>query len=82
MWKGKAERLAPLIKLCSRNQPWKWTDTEQNTFEDIKETVAKNTLLIMSCSSYKGSVVVVLSKAVVNGFVSFPPTPPLPSHPQ
>ena len=46
MWKGRAERLAPLTKLCSKNQPWKWTETEQKAFEDIKKTVAKNKLLI------------------------------------
>eukprot|EP00957_Ditylum_brightwellii_P164376 12514430-Ditylum_brightwellii.AAC.1 len=38
--------MAPLTKLCSENQPWKWTDTEQKAFEDIKKTLAKNTLLI------------------------------------
>eukprot|EP00957_Ditylum_brightwellii_P161292 12280643-Ditylum_brightwellii.AAC.1 len=45
-WKGRAERLASLTKLYSKNQPWKWTDTEQKAFEDIKTTAAKNTLLI------------------------------------
>eukprot|EP00957_Ditylum_brightwellii_P199865 15236334-Ditylum_brightwellii.AAC.1 len=42
MWKGRAARLAPITKLCSKNQPWKWTDTEQKSFEDIKKTVSKN----------------------------------------
>eukprot|EP00957_Ditylum_brightwellii_P102400 7805703-Ditylum_brightwellii.AAC.1 len=46
MWKGRTERLVLLTKLCSKNQQWKWTDTEQKVFEDTKKTVAKNTLLI------------------------------------
>eukprot|EP00957_Ditylum_brightwellii_P192324 14640865-Ditylum_brightwellii.AAC.1 len=41
MWKGRSERLAPLTKLCSKNQPWKWIDIEQKAFEDIKKTLAK-----------------------------------------
>eukprot|EP00957_Ditylum_brightwellii_P078971 6005656-Ditylum_brightwellii.AAC.1 len=44
--KDRAERFVPLTKLCSKNQPWKWTDTEQKAFEHIKKTVAKNRLLI------------------------------------
>eukprot|EP00957_Ditylum_brightwellii_P068478 5198846-Ditylum_brightwellii.AAC.1 len=44
MWKGRAEISAPLTKLYSKNQPWKWTDTM--AFDDIKKTLAKNTLLI------------------------------------
>eukprot|EP00957_Ditylum_brightwellii_P141214 10759065-Ditylum_brightwellii.AAC.1 len=45
MWKGRAERLAPLTKLCSKNHQWKWTDTEKKAVEGINKTVAKNTLL-------------------------------------
>eukprot|EP00957_Ditylum_brightwellii_P117902 8993240-Ditylum_brightwellii.AAC.1 len=45
-WKGKSEILTPVTKLCSKNQPQEWTETERKTFEDAKKTVAKNALLI------------------------------------
>eukprot|EP00957_Ditylum_brightwellii_P130345 9943057-Ditylum_brightwellii.AAC.1 len=62
MWKGRAERLAPLTKLCSKNQSWKWTDTDQKVFEDIKKTVAKNTLLLGATISQGGISIIFFSR--------------------
>eukprot|EP00957_Ditylum_brightwellii_P038990 2947117-Ditylum_brightwellii.AAC.1 len=46
MWKGRAEKLSPLIVLTSKNAIWKWTEVEQQVFEAVKTAVAKNTLLV------------------------------------
>ena len=45
MWKGRAEKLAPLTVLTSKKAKWKWTEVEQQAFEAVKTAVAKNTLL-------------------------------------
>eukprot|EP00957_Ditylum_brightwellii_P103406 7879445-Ditylum_brightwellii.AAC.1 len=45
MWKGRAEKLAPLIVLTSKKVKWKWTEVEQQAFEAVKTAVARNTLL-------------------------------------
>eukprot|EP00957_Ditylum_brightwellii_P209127 15360459-Ditylum_brightwellii.AAC.1 len=44
MWKGRAEKLAPLAVLTSKKVKWKWTKIEQQAFEAVKTAVAKNTL--------------------------------------
>eukprot|EP00957_Ditylum_brightwellii_P112168 8552170-Ditylum_brightwellii.AAC.1 len=46
MWKGQAEKLAPLTLLTLKKAKWKWTEVEQKTFEVVKTAVAKNTLLV------------------------------------
>eukprot|EP00957_Ditylum_brightwellii_P013973 1054375-Ditylum_brightwellii.AAC.1 len=46
MWRGRAEKLAPLIVLISKKAKWKWTEVEQQAFEAIKTAVAKNILLV------------------------------------
>eukprot|EP00957_Ditylum_brightwellii_P041296 3126204-Ditylum_brightwellii.AAC.1 len=45
MWKGGAEKLAPLTVITSKKAKWKWTQVEQQAFEAVKTAVAKNTLL-------------------------------------
>eukprot|EP00957_Ditylum_brightwellii_P031355 2376705-Ditylum_brightwellii.AAC.1 len=46
MWKGRAEKLAPLTVLTSKKAKWKWTEVEQKAFETVKTAVAENTLLV------------------------------------
>lgn len=46
MWKGRAEKLAPLNMLTSKKAKWKWTEVEQQSFESIKAAVVNNTLLV------------------------------------
>ena len=45
MWKGRSEILAPLTALTSINQPWKWSDKEQNAFDTMKKIMARETIL-------------------------------------
>ena len=45
MWPRRSEVLAPLTELCSKTTKFKWTDRQQKAFEDIKQIVAKETLL-------------------------------------
>eukprot|EP00957_Ditylum_brightwellii_P185893 14152804-Ditylum_brightwellii.AAC.1 len=45
MWKGRAEKLSPLIVLTSKKAKWKWTEVEQQSFDAVKTAVAKNNLL-------------------------------------
>ena len=46
MWKGRAEKLAPLTVLTSKKAKRKWTEVELHAFEAFKTAVAKNTLLV------------------------------------
>eukprot|EP00957_Ditylum_brightwellii_P052339 3969643-Ditylum_brightwellii.AAC.1 len=46
MWKGRAERLAPLTVLMLKKTKWKWSEVEQHAFETVKAAVAKNPLLV------------------------------------
>eukprot|EP00957_Ditylum_brightwellii_P062296 4727162-Ditylum_brightwellii.AAC.1 len=43
MWKGRAEKLDPLIMLTSKKAKWKQTEVEQQAFEAVKAALAKNT---------------------------------------
>eukprot|EP00957_Ditylum_brightwellii_P172854 13158981-Ditylum_brightwellii.AAC.1 len=44
-WKWRAKKLSPLTVLTSKKAKYKWTEDEQQAFEAVKTTVAKNTLL-------------------------------------
>lgn len=48
-YKGMAIRqfdmMAPLTKLTSEKEEWKWTNVEQTTFGNIKKVLYKETLL-------------------------------------
>ena len=46
MWKGCADLLVPLTTLTSNSTKWKWTNAEQQAFDNIKKVVAKETLLV------------------------------------
>eukprot|EP00957_Ditylum_brightwellii_P030594 2318517-Ditylum_brightwellii.AAC.1 len=46
MWKGRAEKLAPLTVITSKKAKWKWTEAKQQAFEAVKTAVAKSTLLV------------------------------------
>ncbi len=45
MWKDRAELLAPLTALTSKNVPFKWTDELQTNFETIKRVLGREVLL-------------------------------------
>jgi hypothetical protein len=45
MWKQRSEILAPLTKLTSAKNPWKWTDEQQNAFDTMKKIMARETIL-------------------------------------
>jgi hypothetical protein len=41
MWKQRSEILAPLMKLTSTKNPWKWTDEQQNAIDTMKKIMAR-----------------------------------------
>ena len=45
MWRCRSELLAPLSKLTSEKNPFKWTEKHQKAFERIKLVLSKKTLL-------------------------------------
>ena len=45
MWKQHSHILAPLSALTSKLTKWKWTETEQAAFDEIKRMITKETLL-------------------------------------
>ena len=45
MWPKRSETLAPLTNLTSKSNKWKWTEVEQNAFDQMKALIAKETLL-------------------------------------
>ena len=46
MWRRRSHILAPLSALASDKKPWKWGPEEQKAFEEIKEVVSEETLLM------------------------------------
>ena len=45
MWRKRSELLAPLTRLTSKGVKFKWTDIEQNAFDEIKRVMSTETLL-------------------------------------
>ena len=45
MWIRRSDVLAPLSKLCSKNQKWVWTDEEQKAFDTMKKIISREALL-------------------------------------
>ena len=45
MWKQRSEILAPVTKLTSTKNSWKWSDEEQNAFDTMKRSMAIETIL-------------------------------------
>ena len=45
MWKKRSHILAPLTKLSSRLTKWEWTKKCQNSFDEMKKVISKETLL-------------------------------------
>ena len=45
MWERRSHVLAPLTKIMSTKVKFKWTKIEQYDFDEIKQIVARNTLL-------------------------------------
>ena len=48
MWKMRSHMLVPLTKLTSIKNKFKWTNVEQDDFDEIKQIVAHDTLLTYS----------------------------------
>ena len=46
MWSRQSHSLQPLTALMSDKATFKWTDVEQKMFEDIKNIVTHDTLLV------------------------------------
>ena len=46
VWKQRSHLLAPMTKLMSPKIPFKWTDVEQKAFEEIKNHITAESLLI------------------------------------
>eukprot|EP00957_Ditylum_brightwellii_P193278 14716072-Ditylum_brightwellii.AAC.1 len=44
MWRGRAEKQAPLTVLTPKKAKRKWTEVEQKAFEAVKTAVAKKYL--------------------------------------
>ncbi len=45
MWIRRSEILAPLTKLCSKNNKFVWTEEQTNAFDKIKQIICEETLL-------------------------------------
>ena len=45
MWIQWLHILAPLMKICSNNNPWKWTNIHRKAFHEAKEIIACNVML-------------------------------------
>ena len=45
MWRRRSQLLAPLTDLVSQTKPFKWGEKEQQSFEEIKRVISKETLL-------------------------------------
>ena len=45
MWRRRSQLLAPLTDLVSKTKPFKWGEKEQQSFEEIKRVISKETLL-------------------------------------
>ena len=46
MWYRRSHLLQPLTELTSTKVKFKWTDAKQQAFDKIKQTVARDTLLL------------------------------------
>ena len=45
VWKRWSHLLTPLSGLVSKNVPWKWTEEQQQAFNEVKKVISKETLL-------------------------------------
>ena len=45
MWPKRSEILAPLTAVTSASNRWKWTEVEDNAFKEMKQVMARETLL-------------------------------------
>ena len=45
MWQKRSHTLSPLSRLVSKTVKWKWTDVEQQAFENAKRMIQKETML-------------------------------------
>ena len=45
MWKKRSHILAPLAALQSKNVKWRWTEIEQQAFDEIKRMISRDVLL-------------------------------------
>eukprot|EP00978_Attheya_sp_CCMP212_P045379 scaffold343876_cov75-Attheya_sp.AAC.2 len=45
MWQHQSTLLAPLSRLTLKKVPWKWTEIEQNAFDNVKKMITRDVLL-------------------------------------
>ena len=45
MWERRSHTLAPLTRITSSKVKFQWTKTKQDAFDEIRKTVACDTLL-------------------------------------
>ena len=45
MWIRQSENLAPLTKLCSKNNKFDWSEEQTHAFNKIKQIICEETLL-------------------------------------
>ena len=48
MWKHRSDGLSPLTKMTSKQATWKWTEVHQKAFENMKESISREILLVYS----------------------------------
>ena len=70
MWPRRSHMLAPLTKRTATNVKFKWSDTEQKAFEDIKREVAREVLLSYPNFNEEFAIHADASKTQLGGIIS------------
>ena len=70
MWLKCAHTLSPLIKLCSAEVKFKWTEVEKNSFIALKKIVGRDVLLYYPDFSKRFIMHTDASKTQLGGVIS------------